>query len=767
MDSSRQLHARRAIYLAVALALLGPLSAGARPSPASTGVAPTQAPASTAQTQDTSPGTQDAPTDLGTVVVTANKRSERLQAVPMAVSALSGSDLERQSALNFADYATRVPGLSTVSQGPGQTQLTLRGITSGANTANATVGTYIDDTPYGSSTVYSAGSVLTPDIDPDDVERIEVLRGPQGTLYGSNTLGGLVKFVTVKPDASAFAGRVQAGASSVSDGGDGFDAHAMVNLPLVRDTLALRVNAYTRHDPGYTDNVATGKKDVDDARVHGGRAQLLWTPNADVSLRLSALAQNLSGDALANTGTDVDPLTLRPIYGDLKQNRTPGAGAFAVRYRLYDAGIDANLGWSQLVSSTSYSTLDRDVNTDATVAYGPIINPALGLDNGGYSIRNPITLGKFTQELRLQSPADQTLEWRVGVFYTREHTSNVQDILTFDASTGEPIALPFTLGHIAVGPATFTEWAGYGDITWHASERFSVLLGARYTHDQTTYAQTGTGILVGDSDFTIKGSDSPTTFLISPSFTFSDDVMAYARVASGYRPGGPNVGVPPGLGAPETFAPDKLVSYELGVKSTLLDRHMTLDVAGFYIDWDKIQLTSFAGGFSFLGNGGKATSKGVEASWQYAAAPGLMLSANATWTDAQLAADTPEGLYGAKGDPLPWVPRWSANLGIDYDFPLGNGWSAFVGGSYRYVGKRVTDFQVVPGPRFDVPSYDGVDLRAGVNVARWTFKAYVKNLTNDRGISAMSSETTDPTGSPFSANYVTPRTVGLSASVSF
>ena len=706
-------------------------------------------------------------TDLSTVEVTANKRKERLQDVPMAVSTLSGSDLERQSAVSFADYASRVPGLNTVSQGPGRTQLTLRGITSGANTPNATVGTYIDDTPYGSSTVYAAGSQLTPDIDPDDVERIEVLRGPQGTLYGANTLGGLLKFVTVKPDSTAVAGRIALGASSVSGGENGTDVHAMFNLPLIKDKLAFRVNAYTRNDPGYIDNVATGKKDVNDAKVNGLRAQLLWTPTDTFSLRLSALAQNLDGDALANGGVDVDPVTLKPIYGDLKQSRSPGTGDFGVRYRLYDASINANFGWSQLVSVSSYSTLDQQLNTDVTTAYGPIINPAIGLTNGGYSIDNPVTQGKFSQELRLQSPEDQTLEWRAGVFYTREHTTNIQDILSFDASTGEPIALPFTLGHIAVGPATFTEWAGFGDITWHATDKLSILLGARYTSDKTSYTQTGNGILTGDSDFTIKGSDNPTTFLLNPSFKFSDDLMAYVRVASGYRPGGPNVGVPPGLGAPLTFGPDKLVSYELGLKSTLLDRHMTLDVAAFYIDWNKIQLTSFAGGFSFLGNGGKAQSQGVEASWLYAAAQGLMLSANATWTDAKLSADTPPGLYGSKGDQLPWVPKWNANVGIDYDFPLAGNWSGFVGGSYRYVGKRKTDFQTVPGPRFDVPSYDGVDLRVGVNYINWTIKAYVKNLTNDRGISSMSSETTDPTGSPFGVIYVMPRTVGVSASVSF
>ncbi|WP_426687599.1 TonB-dependent receptor [Rhodanobacter ginsengiterrae] len=772
MELHHPYRGRRSLSMAVALALLLPVSTWAQSAPGSDGVSNQSgtpgegaalAQAGGQARQKAAPNT----TDLSTVVVTANKRSERLQDVPMAVSALSGDQLERQSALSFADYATQIPGLNTVALSPGQTQLVLRGITSGANTPNATVGTYIDDTPYGSSTVYAAGSVLTPDIDPDDVERIEVLRGPQGTLYGANTLGGLLKFVTTPPDSTRFAGRLQAGASSVAGGGDGFDTHGMINLPLVQDKLALRVNAYSRHDAGYVDNVATGEKDVNDAKVRGGRAQLLWTPSDRFSLRLSALAQNLTGDALANNGVDVDPLGLQPIHGDLKQSRAPGTGQFDVRYRLYDASINADFGWSKLVSSTSYGTLDRGYNGDVTAAYGPILGPALGLTDAGFSIRNPMSLGKFTQELRLQSREDQTLEWRVGVFYTREHTHNVQDVLLFDANAGTPIDFPLTLGHIAVGPAVFTEWAGYGDVTWHATDRFSILLGARYSSDKTTFTQTGTGILVGDSNFTIKGSDSPTTFLFNPSFKFSENLMAYGRVASGFRPGGPNVGVPPGLGAPVTFGPDKLVSYELGLKSTLLDRHMTFDLATFYIDWSKIQLTSFAGGFSFLGNGGKAQSQGFEGSWQYAAAPGLMLTANTTWTDAQLSEDTPAGLYGYKGDRLPSVPKWNANFGIDYDFPLADGWSAFVGGSYRYVGSRLSDFSTAPGPRYTMPSYSGVDLRAGVNHGAWTFKAYVKNLGDKRGLTSIGPETTDPTASPFAATYVTPRTVGLSATVNF
>ena len=706
-------------------------------------------------------------TQLNTIVVTANKRTERLQDVPMSVSVLSNTQLERENAVGFSDYAAQVPGLNTISSGDGWTQLVLRGITSGSTQPNATVGTYIDDTPYGSSTIYAAGSMLTPDIDPSDLQRIEVLRGPQGTLYGANTLGGLIKFVTTPPDTTQATARVGFDTSSVAGGGNGYGAHAMVNIPLVANTLALRVNVFDRDDPGYIDNIKTGQTNVNEAKVSGARAQLLWTPSDKVSVRFSTLAQNLNSDGLANSGVDINPGTQQPLYGWKDQSRAAGTGLFNVKYRLYDLSVNADFGWAKLISTTSYGTQRFSENTDLTDIYGPVLNPVFGLSDGGYSELQNIALNKVTQELRLQSPQDQTWEWRVGMFYTHEHTVDTQDILSFDANTGAPIPLP-ALGKVSVGPATFAEWAGYGDLTWHATSKLSIQAGVRYSSDSTTYSEVGSGLLLGTLDSNGHSTDNPVTYLLNPSYKFTDDLMAYVRIASGYRPGGPNLGVPPDLGASLTFQPDKLVSYEAGFKALLLDRRMSFDVDGFYIDWSKVQLTATEDGISFLGNGGKATSAGAEASWRYTPLAGLTLWANASYTDAQLAGDTPSGsIYGLKGDPLPYVPKWSGNVGADYDFPLGGGWSGFVGGDISYVGTRYSDFNAVPGPRIRLPSYDNVDLHVGANYDDWTFEVYVKNLANRREITAVSPESIVPLAGPYSAAYQTPRTIGVSATVDF
>lgn len=766
-----------AVAVAMALALTYPQYAAAQngandggQSPAAdashTGV-PQQA--NTLHTQQTT--ADHSPTQLGTITVTANKRSELLHDVPMAVSVLSSTQLDRENAVDFADYASQVPGLNIISSGRGQTQLVLRGITSGSKQNNASVATYINDAPFGSSTIYAFGSMLTPDIDPSEVQSIEVLKGPQGTLYGSNSLGGLVKFVTTPPDATGFSGSASASLSRVA-GSDttGWRTHAMLNLPLVTDTLALRVNAYDRTDPGYVDNVATGQTDVNQTKVNGGRMQLLWTPSDKVSVSLSALLHNLRGDGIGNGGVDVDPATLQPLYGANQQKRAAGTGAGMLKFRLYDLSVSADFDWAKLISTTSYSTQRASLNNDQTALYGPMLTPLLGLPGLGYSVTADLALDKVSQEVRLQSPEDQTWEWRVGLFYTREHSKMQQDMFTSVYATGAPVTLPAALLHADIGPAVFREWAGYGDLTLHATSRLSIRVGARYTSDKTSYTQSGAGLLLGGaSKFSTRGSDHPVTYLFNPSYKFTDNVMAYVRVASGFRPGGANIGVPPGLGAPQTFGPDKLVNYELGLKWLVPDHRMRVNADVFYIDWTSMQLTVTRNGLSFMGNGGKATSRGAEVSWRYNPLAGLTFWANAAYTRARLAADTPAGsIVGYKGDTLPYVPKWNANVGGDYDFPFGSsGWSGFVGGNLSFIGERYSNFNTVPAPRVRLPSYNIINLHMGVNYRGWTIQAFVKNLANKHGISSISPETLNPIGSPFQATYQTPRTIGVSATVAF
>ncbi|MGH8129106.1 MAG: TonB-dependent receptor, partial [Gammaproteobacteria bacterium] len=479
---------------------------------------------------------------LETIVVTANKRDETLQKVAIPVSVLTHHDIQRQHLQDFADYAATVPGLNYVSAGPGLTGLSIRGISSGSQQPSASVGIYVDDTPYGSSSVFANGSLETPDLDPADLERIEVLRGPQGTLYGAGALGGVIRFITIPPNTHDYAGRLQVGGTSVDGGGNGFSLHGMANLPLVTDKLAIRANVYDRTDPGFIDDAGRGKSDLNESRTKGGRASLLWTPTDKTSLRVTGLAQNLNSDGEPSEA--LDPATLVPVYGDLQQRGPAAAGTFDGRYRLYNATLKSDFGWATLMASTSYSTLDSVLMVDAT----PLLYLGPQANGQPYSTleQEPTRQTKATEEIRLQSPNSQRLEWLGGVFFTHETGNAPQHIYAADYYSGTP--LPSPLG-MSIGddqqPSTYDAYAVYGSITWHITDRFDVEAGLRYSHDRQHYTEIGSGVLFGTPEPTVlldkRSSDSSTTFSLTPTFHISDNTMLYARAASGFLPGGPNI----------------------------------------------------------------------------------------------------------------------------------------------------------------------------------------------------------------------------------
>ena len=354
---------------------------------------------------------------LTTIIVTAEKRSEPLKDVPMSVTALSGDSLDALQAREFADYAALVPGLSITSSQPGLTRLTLRGQNSGG--VGSTVAVYMDESPFGSSTALLNGSIITGDFDTWDLQRVEVLRGPQGTLYGANSEGGLLKFVSTAPVLGKFSGEVELNGESVSHGGEGGAVRGVVNLPL-GDTLALRVSGYGQDVPGYIDDPSRGMKDINDGHKEGGRAALLWAPTDALSIRLTATSQQSKYNA--TNVTDVDPTTLEPLHGDLIQERLLAEPSES-KYENYNATINWNTGPFSVLSSTSYGILNFDYVTDATsfdLAPGLGVTYAQALGGIGVYEDNSAGLKKFTQEIRLASPSSDKFEWQVGGYYTHE-----------------------------------------------------------------------------------------------------------------------------------------------------------------------------------------------------------------------------------------------------------------------------------------------------------------------------------------------------------
>jgi outer membrane receptor protein involved in Fe transport len=669
---------------------------------------------------------------LDELIVTASKREERAHDVPSSVSAVSGESLATAGAMRLQDYAGRIPGLAVLddSLANGSNQLAIRGITTGIG-GNPTVGIYIDDAPYGAST--TLGGFNVPDLDPQDLERIEVLRGPQGTLYGAGALGGLLKYVTASPDTTRFSGRMEADGSTVDGGGSGYGLRGSVNIPL-NARVAVRASAYDREDPGFVDNVLTGEQNLNSGRYYGGRLAIGWQINDAWKLRLSALYQKQRGQGPI---VDYDPVTFQPVHGDLKQARAVGTNVHEQQVGVYSLEVEGDLGFARLTSSTSYDKEILDFNIDTSALFEPLIEANYGVAGVGSAIATNSGLDKLPQELRLASPATDRLSWLAGGFYTHEHSLLHQDLALFDPLSGAPVTgVPSPL-HFVI-PGDFEETAVFADVTWRFTPRFDLTGGVRYSHNSQSGSQFGDGILNGGTtSVSIRSGDESTTWLLTPRWRLSDQTMVYGRLASGYRPGGPNASFGT-FGTPLTFGPDKVVNYEVGLKSDLFNRRGSIEIAAYWIDWSDIQVQEVNTlGISYIDNAGTAVSTGVEASGILRPVAGLEIDGSLAFNDGRLTSTVASGLAVARaGDRLPQSPRWSTNLAVQYGFPVAGGWRGVLGAEWRHVGQALGAFPNPGLQRFVHPAYEVVNLRAGVRRDRWSLDLYARNIGDSRGQTA-------------------------------
>jgi len=697
---------------------------------------------------------------LGEIIVTAQKREERLQDVPVPVTAISAHDLIESNQLRLQDYYSLVPGFSVAPGISSSYQLlSIRGITTGSGT-NPTVGVTIDDAPIGSSTFLGGGSYV-PDIDPSDLSRVEVLRGPQGTLYGASSLGGLLKFVTVDPSTDAVRGSVQAGTSTVYNGAElGYNVRASVNLP-ISDSLAIRASGFTHQDPGYIDNPVLHVDGVNEQHVSGGRLSALWRPSDTFSMKLSALYQDTKGDGANEVNKSVNGY-VGPALGDLQQNYIRGVGGYERKVQDYSANVTAKLGAFDLTAVTAYNVNSFADSSDLSYFYGSYTQPIYGV--AGVAIPENSKTDKFSQEIRFSTPIGTKFEWLFGGFYTHEGSDYNQYVLAANPTTG---AIAGQYGQYT-GPTTYQEYAGFTDFTYHVTPRFDIQLGARDSEITQTYStsESGFGLPAPFVQPEVESKSNAFTYLVTPQLRISPDLMVYARLASGYRAAGPNL--VSGDGIPAKYDPDKTKNYEIGAKGDFLEHTISFDASVYYIDWKDIQLSLFANGNGYVANGSRAKSQGVELSVDYRPWPGLTIGAWVVWDDAELTQDLPptSTVYGVSGNRLPYISRFSGALSVQQDFPISDQATAFAGGTFSYVGDRLAEFTAPPPtvpPRQDLPAYAKTDLRAGLRYNPWEVSLYVNNITDRRGLLSGGM----PNFPPWAFVVLQPRTVGLSLTRTF
>jgi len=698
---------------------------------------------------------------LSEIVVTAEKRSERLQDVPIPVSAITTEGLLDNNQTRLADYFAKVPGVNFTSNVRGAPVIAIRGLATGTDLVNPTVGIVIDDVPFGSSTGLGGGDT-TPDIDPSDLERIEVLRGPQGTLYGASSLGGLVKYVTRAPSTTGLSGDLQVGMSGVHNGAEpGYNVRGSVNVP-VTDTFAVLVSAFTHQDPGYIDNPTLGSKGVNESHSSGGRLAAAWKPTDTLSIRMGALYQQTKADGASHIIVD-------PSLGDLQQNDTRHTGNIDKKLQSYNLTVQDKLGPVDLTSVTGYTITHINDTIDYSAGFGFLSGFTdqafnIPVNTTGSTMVDNNQTHRFNQELRLSMPLATWLDWLVGAFYTHERSPFSQGVLASLHDTGESVGNWADLRwHV-----TYAEYAGFTDFTVHLTDKFDIQLGARESKIEQSYHEVDSGPLVplfegspSPLDFgNVSTSSTAFTYLATPRYKITPDTMAYARLASGYRPGGPNQ-TASAFGLPLEFKPDKVQSYELGFKGDVAEHLFSYDASVYYINWREIQLLFIDpnSGFGFISNGSRAKSQGAELSVETRPLQGLDVSAWVAFNDAKLTEPFPPGsqLAGAQGDRLPFGSRFSGSLSIKQEFPLVADVTGSVGATVTYVGERVGNF-TASQVRQNYPAYARTDLNAGVKYTDWTAIVYANNVTDRRGV-LYGGVGTLPNSAAF--EIIAPRTIGF------
>lgn len=766
--------------------------------------------------------TTDAATDTGDIIVTAQKREESLQSVPISIQALSGKRLDELQVRNFQDYVQFLPSVSFArgSTGvPGNVSTSFRGIATDAGlVASATlptVGIYLDEQPVTSI----VGSL---DIHAYDIARVEALAGPQGTLYGASAEAGVIRIISNKPDTTKFSAGVDLEANQIFRGGAGGMAEGFVNVPLVKDRVALRAVGWYNHTGGYIDSIRRSRTfassgitqtslvgdDLNSSDVYGLRAQLGIELDDNWTVTPSINYQKSTWDGPYRSDDDkAGVLKVAHFYPEFGRDEFYQAGAtIAGRIADFDITYAGYYMDRRFASQNDYSDYgfyyDAIAGSGAGVVdnAGKLIDPSQLFNNNRHST-------KLSQEFRVASPRDARFRILAGLFYQRQTELGEDDYLTPNFATR--LSVPGRPGQVWLTRQNRVDrdYAAFGQADFDVTDKLTITGGVRaYKFDNdlvgfygvnTTYFGTGVrqclgpktgpygvgvavvpgtpctnlGVLNADGTISPKRSKGDGfTYKGSATYTFDPDHLVYATVSSGFRPGGINRG-----GAAAPFDADKLTNYEIGSKNSFLDRRVTLNITAFNEEWKNVQVTYAppgSAGVAVITNAGGARSRGVEGDVAWRDPSGFSLTANATYVDAKLTAPLFTGgttPTAAAGTRLPLTPRFKGSVIGRYEFDTGS-WRSHVQGSAAYIGDRIATLPTADSAKLGISrAYTQIDASIGARRNGTTVEIYLRNLNDVRGEQSRSAQCNinycgpskfDPVGEIYRI-YNQPRTIGI------
>lgn len=691
---------------------------------------------------------------LEEVVVTANKRSEvSAQSLPVTITALSGDHLAEAGATTFADWSHSVPGLVFQDQGPGDKRYIIRGIQSiGA----PTVGVYLDNAVISGSNGEDDGGGKNVDIRLHDIERIEVLRGPQGTLYGTGSLSGTIRVITKQPKLDRFEGEVGAELSDTSRGSENYNFDGMVNVPIVPDKFGIRAVGWYVNDSGFIDNIRLGNTGINTEETTGGRLSVALAATDRLKLSGSVLYQdqNVGGKSfyfpsegdLRNSEYTLGPRTDRATISQLDLNYRFDSGSLDVSSAYFDRFV--------------YFRFD---STPILIFFGVPDLPAVTLQPEDSSI--------WTNEARFSSDLSGPFQFVVGTLHQRLTRSFTSSVVTVDGDGRATQTEPNIFGRTSAKQVE--QEAVFGEATYDFTSQWSLTGGLRWFRSEEHANSQNVFPFFGgppEEPRVSRMSEHKVTPKVSLSFRANQDVLLYALAAQGFRQGGTNdAGFGSLIVVPEGFESDSLWNYEVGLKSAWLDRRMLLNLTVYAIRWSDIQTKNRTPdlGFPYIGNAGKASSDGIEIELTALPMRGLELRASVAYQNARLTQDQPLAATdtdaGRDGDRIPNTPRLTANGSAQYTWPLTPQLDGVVRGEVSYIGASQTYFSARSDFFQELAPYALADFRAGVQGENWNATLFVKNAFDRRA----EIDKLFQTDSPLSVFTVRPRTVGVSVGYRF